>query len=332
MPTIAGKQVGPIGYGLMGLTARQTPNSDEANFAAIKTAIESGCTFLNGAEFYGTGPEENSLTLLRRYFSKYPEDAERVAINIKGGRDFKTLGFDGSPEGVARSIEHSLEQLGPVGRIAQWGMARKDLSHDYEDETLASIDGYVKSGMIDGISTSEINATTLRSAARKFRLSALEIEVSLFHTDALTNGLCAACAELDIPVIAYSPLGRGLLGGCIKRVDDLALDDMRRDLPWFKDENLQVNLELVEKVEALARKRGCTPAQIAINWLLALSKRPGMPVIIPIPGSSDPGRIKENAAIIDLTSEDMAEIDGILQGFVAAGDRYPATQMKYLQL
>ncbi|KAK9445558.1 Aldo/keto reductase [Metarhizium brunneum] len=332
MPTIVGKQVGPIGYGLMGLTAIQTPNSDEVNFTAIKTAIESGCTFLNGAEFYGTGPEENSLTLLRRYFAKYPEDAERVAINIKGGRDFKTLGFDGSPEGVARSIEHSLEQLGPVGRIAQWGMARKDLSHDYEDETLASIDGYVKSGMIDGISTSEISATTLRSAARKFRISALEIEVSLFHTDALTNGLCAACAELDIPVIAYSPLGRGLLGGRVKRVDDLALDDMRRDLPWFKDENLQVNLELVQKVEALARKKGCTPAQIAINWLLALSKRPGMPVIIPIPGSSDPGRIKENAAIIDLTSEDMAEIDGMLQGFVAAGDRYPAIQMKYLQL
>lgn len=141
--------------------------------------------------------------MLRRYFVKYPEDAERVAINIKGGRDFKTLGFDGSPEGVARSIEHSLEQLGPVGRISQWGMARRDLSHDYEDETLASIDGYVKSGRIDGISTSEINATTLRSAARKFRISALEIEVSLFHTDALTNGLCAACAELDIPVIAY---------------------------------------------------------------------------------------------------------------------------------
>ncbi|EFZ01777.1 Aldo/keto reductase [Metarhizium robertsii ARSEF 23] len=332
MPTIVGKQVGPIGYGLMGLTAIQTPDTDEANFTAIKTAIESGCTFLNGAEFYGTGPEENSLTLLRRYFAKYPEDAERVAINIKGGRDFKTLGFDGSPEGVARSIEHSLEQLGPVGRIAQWGMARKDLSHDYEDETLASIDGYVKSGRIDGISTSEINATTLRSAARKFRISALEIEVSLFHTDALTNGLCAACAELDIPVIAYSPLGRGLLGGRVKRLDDLALDDMRRDLPRFKDENLQVNLELVQKVEALARKKGCTPAQIAINWLLALSKRPGMPVIIPIPGSSDPGRIKENAAIIDLTSEDMAEIDGMLQGFVAAGDRYPATQMKYLQL
>ncbi|KJK75974.1 hypothetical protein H634G_08730 [Metarhizium anisopliae BRIP 53293] len=332
MPTIVGKQVGPIGYGLMGLTAIQTPNSDEANFTAIKTAIESGCTFLNGAEFYGTDPEENSLTLLRRYFVKYPEDAERVAINIKGGRDFKTLGFDGSPEGVARSIEHSLEQLGPVGRISQWGMARRDLSHDYEDETLASIDGYVKSGRIDGISTSEINATTLRSAARKFRISALEIEVSLFHTDALTNGLCAACAELDIPVIAYSPLGRGLLGGRVKRVNDLALDDMRRDLPWFKDENLQVNLELVQKVEALARKKGCTPAQIAINWLLALSKRPGMPVIIPIPGSSDPGRIKENAAIIDLASEDMAEIDGMLQGFVAAGDRYPATQMKYLQL
>ncbi|KAG8418252.1 hypothetical protein J3458_005677 [Metarhizium acridum] len=211
-------------------------------------------------------------------------------------------------------------------------MARKDLSHDYEDETLAAIDGYVESGKIDGISTSEINADTLRSAACKFRISALEIEVSLLHTEAVTHGLLATCAELDIAVIAYSPLGRGLLGGRIKTTDDLAPDDMKRDLPRFKDGNLQVNLKLVEKVEALAKKKGCTPAQISINWLLALSKRPGMPVIIPIPGSSDPERIKENATIIDLTSEDMAEIDGMLQGFVPAGDRYPAIHMKDLQL
>lgn len=129
-----------------------------------------------------------------------------------------------------------------------------------------------------------------------------------------------------------APLGRGLLGGQIKSIDDLAPDDMKRHMPRYKDGNLEANLKLVEKVEALATKKGCTPAQISINWLLALSKRPGMPVIIPIPGSSNPERIKENATIVDLTSEDLAEIDGMLKGFVAAGDRYPASFMKDLQL
>lgn len=259
--------------------------------------------------------------------------------------------FDGSKEAVTKSIEHSLEQIGSVGRIAQFGVGRKDLSHDYEDETLTVIDGYVKAGRVDGVSTSEINPDTLRSAAKKFRITALEIEVSLFYPEAITNGLLATCAELDIPVIAYckyhielihfhfayltmmlAPLGRGLLGGRIKTIDDLAPDDMKRQWPRYQDGNLEANLKLVEKVEALAKKKGCTPAQVSINWLLALAKRPGMPVIIPIPGSTNPDRIKENATIIDLTDEDLAEIDGMLQGFVMAGDRYPKVHMKDLQL
>jgi pyridoxine 4-dehydrogenase len=103
-------------------------------------------------------------------------------------------------------------------------------------------------------------------------------------------------------------------------------------MPRFQDGNLEANLGLVDRVEALARKKGCTPAQISINWLLALSKRPGMPTIIPIPGSSNPDRIRENATIIELTDEDLAEIDAMLRGFVMAGDRYPAMFMKDLQL
>jgi pyridoxine 4-dehydrogenase len=184
------------------------PKPDEETFAAIKAAIEAGCTLLNGAEFYGFTPDENSLTLLRRYFAKYPEDAAKVVVNVKGGRDFKTLAFDGSKENVTRSLEHTLEQMGSVGRIAQWGMARKDRNHDYEDESLATIDAYVRAGRIDGISTSEINAETLRRAAARFRITALEIEVSLFCRDHITDGLLAACAELDIPVLAYCEFSR----------------------------------------------------------------------------------------------------------------------------
>ncbi|KHN96668.1 Aldo/keto reductase [Metarhizium album ARSEF 1941] len=325
MPTVVGKQVGPIGYGLMslglGLGTAPDSNSDESSLAAIKTAVECGCTFLNGAEFYGRGPDDNSLALLRRYFARYPQDADRVVVNIKGGRHSNMVRFDGSKAAVTASIEHSLQQLGPAGRIAQWALARKDPSHDYQDETLAAIDAFVRSGRIDGISTSEINRETLRSP-----------QLSLFHTDPLTNGLLAACAELDIPVVAYSPLARGLLGGRIKSIDDLAPDDPKRRLPQFQDGNLQANLKLVEKVAALAREKGCTPAQVSLNWLLSLSKRPGMPVIIPIPGSSDPERIKENATITHLTDDDLAEIDAMLRGFVVAGERYPAAYMGQLQL
>ncbi|KZZ89159.1 Aldo/keto reductase [Moelleriella libera RCEF 2490] len=331
MPTVVGKQVGPIGYGLMGLG--HSP-SDEVSFAAIKAAIEAGCTFLNGAEFYGPNRDENSLTLLRRYFAKYPADVAKVVINIKGGRDFDAPGlqFKCSNEAVAAGIEHTLEQLGSSARIAQWGVARKDPNHDYEDETLATIDSYVKAGKIDGITTSEINQDTLRSAAKKFRITAVEMELSLFYPEAIKNGMLAACAELDIPVIAYSPLGHGILGGQIKSAKDISEGDPRRMWPTYQGANLEANLALLEKVEKLAEKKGCSPAQISINWLVALSQQPGMPTIIPIPGSTNPARIRENATLVDLTPQDMADLDETLKSFSMAGDRYPAANMHQLQL
>lgn len=176
------------------------PLSEDQIFAAIKAAIDSGCNYLNGGEFYGT-PAHNSLTILRKYFEKYPEDATKVVINIKGAAA-ADRSPDGSKEGVTASIENCLKTIGPVG-IDQFEAARKDLNHDYEDVTLSTIDSFVKSGKISGIACSEINATTLRSAAKKFKITSVELEVSLFHTDALTNGLLEACGELDIPVIAY---------------------------------------------------------------------------------------------------------------------------------
>lgn len=175
--------------------------SEEAIHAAIKAAIDSGCTYLDGGEFYGT-PTHNSLTILNKYFAKYPEDAEKVVLNIKGG-----MGADRSPDGskenISGSIENCLKMLGPIGRIDQYEAARKDRNHDYETETLTTIDSYVKSGKIGGISTSEISAETLRSAAKSFNITAIELEVSLFSTETLTNGLLEAAGELNIPVLAY---------------------------------------------------------------------------------------------------------------------------------
>lgn len=113
-------------------------------------------------------------------------------------------------------------------------------------------------------------------------------------------------------------------------MDDIPQGDMKRMMPRFQGENFAKNLELVSRVEALAKSKGCTPGQVAIGWLLSLSKRPGMPTIIPIPGSSKPERIRENATVVELTAQDLGEIDRILAGFVPAGDRYPASQMEYV--
>ncbi|EWG43798.1 hypothetical protein FVEG_05117 [Fusarium verticillioides 7600] len=267
---------------------------------------------------------------MRRYLERYPEDADRIVLTIKGGLGPNYVPL-GTKENIRRSIDDCLETLGPVGRIASFEIGRKDPNVDYEEDTLAAINDYVKDGKIDGISCSELNANTLRSAAKKFEITALEIELSLFTTDPLTNGLLEVCGELDIPVLAYSPLGRGFLGGQIKSVEDLPENDMRAKIhPRWQGDNFRKNIQLVDDIEALAKKKGCTVSQIAINWLLSLSRRPGMPTIVPIPGSTKPGRIRENATIIDLTEEDLSDIDTLLASFTPAGDRYPPQHMKYV--
>ncbi|KAF4974120.1 hypothetical protein FZEAL_8943 [Fusarium zealandicum] len=328
---IVGKEVGPIGFGLMGLTTSPLP--DEVTFAAIRAALDAGCNYFNGGEFYGP-PGANSLSLLRRYLEKYPSDADRIVLSVKGA-----LGYDfvprGSKDAVRESIDACMDTLGPKGRIDEFEAARKDPKSDYEDETLAAIDEYVQEGKVGGVSCSEINANTLRSAAKKFKITSVELELSLFTREPLTNGLLEACAELDIPVLAYlstpAPLGRGFLGGQIKSVEDVPENDMRRlHHSRWQGENFQKNLQLVSGIESLARKKGCTTSQIAINWLLALSRRPGMPKIIPIPGSSKPERIRENATIVDLSDEDLADIDKVLTSFKPAGDRTPGWAMHLL--
>ncbi|RKK21672.1 hypothetical protein BFJ66_g7083 [Fusarium oxysporum f. sp. cepae] len=147
----------------------------------------------------------------------------------------------------------------------------------------------------------------------------------------LTNGLLEVCGELGILVLAYSPLGQGFLGGKIKPVEDLQENDMRAKIhPRWQGDNFRKNAQLVDDIEALAKKKGCTVSQIAINWLLSLSRRPGMSTIVPIPGSTKPDRIRENATIIDLTDEDLRDIDRLLASFTPAGDRYPPQHMKYV--
>jgi len=181
---------------------RSDPPPVERAIEAMKLALECGCNYWNGGEFYGR-PDNNSLVLLRKYFEKYPEDADKVVVNIKGAtRVVPTIMPDGSPEYVAESIENCLKMLGPRGRIDEFESARRDHHVPYET-TVQAIDKFVQAGRIGGVACSEISAATLRKAASVVKVSSVEVELSLWHTEPLTNGLAEVCAELGIVMLAY---------------------------------------------------------------------------------------------------------------------------------
>ena len=334
----------------LGLTWRAKPLTDDEIFETLRLALELGCNYWNAGDFYGP-PDNNSLTVLKKYYEKYPEDVNRVLLNVKGCSRLPDFKIDASPEGVHKSIEADRAMLGDKGFIDQFESARKDPEVEIE-VSMRAMAAFVRNGKIGGVALSEVSAETIRKAAAVTKIEAVEIELSLWATEPLTNGVVEACAELDIPIVAYgehfsyipaltppflssphchfnmsntkcpAPLGRGALTGAIKSLDDIPEGDFRRTLPRFQPENWHLNLKLIDAIAALAAKKNCTAAQIAINWVVALNRRPGMPRIIPIPGASSPERLRENATVVDLAEEDMAEIERILASFPVAGDRY----------
>lgn len=220
----------------------------------MKTALEQGASFWNGGEFYGT-PEHNSLHLLNRYFTKYPADAEKVVLSIKGGINLETLKPDGSREGVRRSIDNILKLLDGKKTLDIFECARIDFETPIET-TVGAIAEYVKEGKIKGISLSEVGAETIRRAHKVHPICAVEVELSLWSTDTLENGIAATCAELGIPIVAYSPLGRGFLTGEIKSLNDIPDGDFRKTMPRFQPDAFEKNLEMVEELQKLAKKKG----------------------------------------------------------------------------
>ncbi|KXX82875.1 Pyridoxal reductase [Madurella mycetomatis] len=316
MPQINGQEVGPTGYGLMGFTWRADPPPQEQAFEAMRTALKNGMTFWNGGEFYGT-PEYNSMTLLDRYFAQYPDDAAKVVLSIKGC--IGPNGPDGSPEGVRRSIDNVLRQLNGRKKLDIFECARRDPNVPMET-SFAVMQEYIDKGLLGGISLSEVAAPTIHEAVKHAKIVAVEVELSVFNPDVLTNGVAAACAQYNIPLVAYSPLGWGILTGRFRSPDDIP-EHLRR-FERFSLENFPNNLQLFNLVNDLANKKGCTPAQLALSWVRSLSRRPGMPVIIPIPGATTATRVDENAQHVDLTDAEMDEIDEIIAKFEVKGARY----------
>jgi pyridoxine 4-dehydrogenase len=314
----------PILTHLTGMTWAVGPTlPDEQAFKVLKAALAAGVNVWNGADFYGT-PDNNSLHLLNRYFTAYPDDADKVVISIKSGvGDRKTFTPDASPEGMRKFVENANKILDGKKKIDLFGPGRVDPKVPVE-ETVKGLAELVQEGKIGGIQLTEVKAETIQRAAKVAKIDMLEAEVSLWSREIFQNGVAETCAELGIPVLAHTPLGAGMLAGKLKSLDDMEPNDYHRKMfPRFQPENFQRNLDLVFEVEKLARVKGCTAAQLALCWIKAQSKKPGMPVLIPVSGARSEDRVAENAEEISLTEVDLKEIKAIQDSFPIMGDRFP---------
>jgi pyridoxine 4-dehydrogenase len=255
MVSITSKQVGPIGFGMMGefasfthsssspptngspgLTFRPKLPPQEQSFSALKAALASGANFWNGGEIYGS-PSHNSLHLLNEYFTKYPEDSDKVVISIKGGyTPGGILGgqVDGSPTNIKRSIDECLKVLDGKKFLDVFECARVDPKTPIE-ETMDAINKYIEAGKLGGVALSEVSAQTIRRAAKVANIVVVEVEVSLWSMDIFENGVAKACADLGIPIVAYSPIGRGFLVSNMRSLvvaeSDMKLLDRRHQIP-----------------------------------------------------------------------------------------------------
>ena len=319
MTTILNHKIGPVGFGLMGLTRPIDPPPKDQSFAAMNAALASGANYWNGGEFYGT-PDSNTLHLLNEYFTKYPEKASQILLVIKGGRTPGTLDFDGTEVGVRRSVEECLRVLDGKKSLDIFECARVDPKTPIE-ETIGILAKFVQEGKIKGIGLSEVKAETIRRAAKVHPIAQVEVELSLWSTDILRNGVATTCAELGIPLMGYAPLSRGGLTGTLPTKAS-ELPAHLKIFPRFQDDVLQANLRLTDEVTKLAKKKGCTNPQIAIGWVRALSQRNGLGIIIPIPGAEREEWVVDNCKEVKLSEEEMQELDKIIQSIPIAGQRY----------
>lgn len=320
MATITNKPAGLIGYGMMNLTWRPEPIPDPQAFATMKAALEAGSNMWNASPFYGT-PEANSLLLLNRYFTKYPEDAEKVILSVKDAQIPGQMKISGARDDLRRSIDRCLKMLDGKKFLDIFEMARQDADTPLK-ESVDTMAEYVKAGKIGGIGLSEVSPEQIRANHFLHPVAAVEVELSLQTPDILDNGVAATCGELGIPIVAYSPLGRGLLTATMTKPEDLDAGDIRHRLPRFGHENMEKNAQMGAELQKIAKAKGCSPAQVAIAWARSWEKKPGMPTIIPIPGSTTAERATENGKIVTLNAEEIEEIDALRKRNVAVGERY----------
>lgn len=311
-----------IGFGTMRTTWTPKPLTQEQANEVFLTAYKAGARFFNGGEFYG-GDWVN-LKYLNGFFNKYPELKDEIIVAIKGGISLETFQPDGSEKGVERSLDTCLKYL---PKIDIFECARVDKSVPIE-ETISYISKYVKSGQIKGISLSEVSAESIRKAAKVAPISFVELEFSLWARELLSNGVAETCRELNIPIVAYSPLGAGFLTGTIASVEDLPEGDFRRHFDRFAiKEHLDQNKILLEKLRAIAKEVNLSLAQLSLAWIKHFNSKSfkdhdKYPLFVPIPGSTNPERVIDNANVRTLSNEVFDKIQAVLEEYKVSGVRY----------